>query len=47
MKFFAKPKEAYATDLLERPVEGDVKIEGNAVRFNYRANAVGTILVKF
>ena len=47
MKFFKKPKEAYMTDLLEKPIDGDVTIEDNSVKFSYRANAVGNILIKF
>ncbi len=47
LKFHGVPKSACAVNVLEQQVGGDVTVEGNAVRFGYRANGVGSIKVLF
>jgi alpha-mannosidase len=47
VKFFKAPKAARAVNLLEQPVEGDVKIDDNTVSFEFCANGVGNLLISF
>ena len=47
IKLHAAPSSACAVNLLEQPVAGLVQIDGNTVSFDYRANAVGNLLITF
>jgi alpha-mannosidase len=47
LRFFKAPTFAQAVNLLEQPVAGSARIDGKTVRFGYRANGVGNLLIRF
>ncbi len=47
LSFLAAPESAQRVNLLEQPVDGDVRLEGNTVRFTCRPHGIGSLRVRF
>jgi alpha-mannosidase len=47
IRFFKAPEAAHAVNVLEQPVEGNVRVDGCTVRFGYRAFGAGSLRVMF
>ena len=47
VKFLKAPVSAVSMNLLEQPETGFATVNGNTVNFDFRANGVGNLLVRF